>query len=492
MSSFLASSRSWVSLPFLSALICLAAGCTVGPDYKPPEMKMPEQWSAPQGAGAFETVPDANNEGWWKVFADPNLDSLVQRATRNNRDVSAAFYRVEASRALRDFTAGRYYPNIDATGSYSRSSTRSATQAASSAKPVDIYLAGVDFLWEIDLFGRIKRSVESAQASYEAGIEDYHGIMVTLLADVCTNYIRLRTTQQRIKYARDNVEIQRKTLQLTKDLYQAELVGELDVRQAEFNLASTESQIPTLLITEEAALNRLAVLLGEQPGSLRSELADGKSLAPVTEDVNISLPANLLRRRPDIRRAERQLAAQTAAIGVAEADLYPALQLSGFFETQSLKLSGLGNINNKIYAYGPGLTWNIFDGDRIKNNIKIQEALTAELLAKWQNTVLAAVEDVQNAMYAYVQQGARQKSLEESVAASLRSVELVESLYKNGLTDFQNVLDTQRALFNQQDNLAAGNGLLLQDLVLIYKAFGAGWQNSGVTNPSEGSGRENR
>ena len=167
------------------------------------------------------------------------------------------------------------------------------------------------------------------------------------------------------------------------------------------------------------------------------------------------------------------------------------MQLSGFFETQSLKLSGLGNINNKIYAYGPGLTWNIFDGDRIRNNIRIQEALTAELLAKWQNTVLAAVEDVQNAMYAYVQQGVRQKSLEDSVAASLRSVELVESLYKNGLTDFQNVLDTQRALFNQQDSLATSNGLLLQDLVLIYKAFGAGWQDIDVTNPSEGTGGEN-
>ena len=491
MSSVRSSGRIWVSVLLLSGSVFLVTGCTVGPDYKPPEMKMPEQWSAPQGAGAFSTVPDANNEGWSKLFADEDLENLVQRATRNNRDVSAAFYRVEASRALRDFTAGRYYPNIDAAGSYSRSLTRSPSQAASSAEPLDVYSAGGDFLWEIDLFGKIKRSVESSQASYQATVEDYHDIMVTLLADVCTNYIRLRTTQQRIKYASDNVEIQRKTLQLTKDLYQAELVGELDVRQAEFNLASTESQIPTLLIAEETSLNRLAVLLGDQPGSLRSELAGGKSLAPMTEGINISLPANLLRQRPDIRRAERQLAAQTAAIGVAEADLYPALQLSGFFETQSLKLSGLGNINNKIYAYGPGLTWNIFDGDRIKNNIKIQEALTAELLAKWQNTVLAAVEDVQNAMYAYVQQGVRQKSLEDSVVASLRSVELVESLYKNGLADFQNVLDTQRALFNQQDNLAASNGLLLEDLVLIYKAFGAGWQDIDVTHPSEGTGGEN-
>jgi multidrug efflux system outer membrane protein len=316
--------------------------------------------------------------------------------------------------------------------------------------------------------------------------------MVSLLSDVCSNYIELRTIQARIKYAKDNVEIQRRTLELTKSLYQAEIVGELDVKQAEFNLANTESEIPPLLIAEEASLNRLAVLLGELPGSLRNEISPDKSIAAVKENIDIALPANLLRQRPDIRRAEQLLAAQTASIGIAEADLYPALQLSGFFETQSLKFSGLGNMNNKTYSYGPGLTWNIFDGNRIRNNIKVQKAVTAELLVGWQNTVLAAVEDVQNAMYAYIQQAIRQQSLENSVTASVRSVDLVQSLYQSGLTDFQNVLDTQRTLFIQQDNLAASNGLLLQDLVLIYKAFGAGWQNLDATNPSENSGNKNQ
>lgn len=480
-----------VSGLLLSGVICLVTGCVVGPNYNPPGMEMPQEWPN-SSAGTFSTVPDANNEEWWKIFADEDLDGLIRRAAQNSRDVNAAFHRVEASRAFRDFTAGRYYPDINASGSYNRSLFRGITQVAASTQPLDIYSSGLDFRWEIDLFGKIKRSVESSQASYQATIEDYHDLMVTLLADVCTNYIQLRTTQQRIKYANDNVEIQRKTLQLTKDLYQAEIVSELDVRQAEFNLANTESEIPTLLIAEEASLNHLAVLLGELPGSLKNELGPAKSLAPVNENINISLPANLLRRRPDIRRAERQLAAQTAAIGAAEADLYPALQLSGVFQTQSLKFSGLGNINNKTYSYGPGLTWNIFDGDRIKNNIRIQEAATAELLANWQNTVLAAVEDVQNAMYAYVQQAVRLQALEDSVTASLRSVDLVQSLYKNGLTDFQNVLDTQRTLFIQQDNMAVSNGLLLQNLVLIYKAFGAGWQDFDVTNPSEKPGSENQ
>ena len=474
----------------LSCLIFFA-GCTVGPNYKPPEMDMPQEWQY-ISENVFSTVPDANYVGWWKIFADEGLDNLIRRALENNRDIKAAFYRIEASRALRDSTAGQYYPNINATGSYSRSLYRGLTQVAASTKPLDIYTSGFDFLWEIDLFGKIRRSVESSQASYQASIEDYRDVMVTLLADVCSNYIELRTIQERIKYAKNNVEIQRKTLELTQNLYQSEIAGELDVRQAEFNLANTESEIPPLLIAEEASLNRLAVLLGELPGSLRNEISPDRTIAAIKGNIDISLPVNLLRQRPDIRRAERLLAAQTASIGVAEADLYPALQLSGYFQTQSLKFSGLGNINNKTYSYGPGLTWNIFDGNRIRNNIKVQKAVTAELLAGWQSTVLAAIEDVQNAMYAYIQQEVRQKSLENSVTASVRSVDLVQSLYKSGLTDFQNVLDTQRTLFLQQDSLAVSNGLLLQDIVLIYKAFGAGWQSPEVTKPPENSGNKNQ
>jgi multidrug efflux system outer membrane protein len=483
--------RTCVVGTLLVGVIFLVTGCTVGPNYKPPEMEMPQEWQH-ISEDVFSTATDANNAEWWKIFTDEDLDELIRQATQNNRDIKAAFYRVEASRALRDFTAGRYYPDINASGTYNRLLYRGLTQVAASTQPLDVYYSGFNFLWEIDLFGKIKRSIESSQASYQATIEDYRDIMVTLLADVCSNYIELRTIQARIKYANDNVEIQRKTLELTKSLYHAEIVGELDVKQAEFNLANTESEIPTLLTAEEASLNRLAVLLGELPGSLRNEISSFKSLAPVKETINISLPVNLLRERPDIRRAERALAAQTATIGVAEADLYPALQLSGYFQTQSLKFSGLGNINNKAYSYGPGLTWNIFDGNRISNNIKIQEAVTAELLAGWQNTVLRAVEDVQNAMYAYVQQAKRQQLLEDSVSASLRSVDLVQNLYKSGLTDFQNLLDTQRTLFLQQDSLAISNGLLLQDIVLIYKAFGAGWQNQEITKPPENRGNTNQ
>jgi len=463
----------------LLGAVCFITGCAVGPDYTPPEMEMPQQW--PQES-EFSTVTDRNaNEGWWKIFADGQLDKLIERAVQNNRDVRAAVYRVEASRALRDYTGGQYYPTVDATGSYTRSLLR-ALQFPAPEEPIDIYSTGFDFLWEIDLFGRIKRSLQSSEASYQASIEDCRDVMVTLLADVCSNYIDLRTVQERIEYLNSNIRIQTRTLELTRNLYQAEIVGELDVRQAELNLADTKSQLPTLLIAEEASLNALSVLIGELPGKLKDELGSNKPPTVARDNIEIGLPVDLLRLRPDIRRAERQLAAQTARIGVAKADLYPALQLSGSFNIESVKFRGLGNINNKGYAFGPQLRWNIFDGNRIRNTVKLEEATTAELLANWQNTVLSAVEDVRNAMYAYFRQKERNSSLEDSVKAALRAVELVESLYKSGLTDFQNVLDTQRTLFVQQDKLASSNGSMLRDLVQIYKAFGAGWQNAPAGN----------
>jgi multidrug efflux system outer membrane protein len=469
------SEQRYVRIFIFFIFIYFITGCTVGPNYEPPKREMPKEW--PQGSsGVFVTSTDVKNSQWWKIFSDNELDKMINRAIQNNYDVKASIYRIEASRALRDYTAGQYYPNINALGSYNRELPSSAFIPGISSKPIDLYTTGFNFLWEIDLFGKIKRSIESSQASYQASIEDYRGVLITMITDVCTNYIDLRTIQERIKFARDNVEIQRKTLELTQNLFKAEIAGELDVKQAEFNLANTESEIPTLLIAEEAAYNSLAVLIGELPGSLRNELSSNAVLIDVNESINISLPADLLRQRPDIRKAERQLASQTALIGVADSDLYPSLQLSGVFETQALKFSGLGNFQNKTYSFGPGFTWNLFEGNRIRNNIKIQKAVTSELLANWQTTVLAAVKDVQNAMYAYVQEKHRRKSRETSVKASLRSVTLVENLYQSGLTDFQNVLNTQRNLFIQQDALVSSKASLLHDIVLIYKAFGSGWQ----------------
>jgi NodT family efflux transporter outer membrane factor (OMF) lipoprotein len=474
-----------VQFSLTASLIMLLSGCMVGRDYIPVSEEMPSVWNQPLSA-QMRNEPNLPVR-WWDIFGDAQLNHLIELAVANNRDVKAAFSRLEASRALRDYTTGQYYPSVDATGSYSRyqSSKDGAAQTPDEPDAINLHSAGFDFLWEIDLFGKIKRSVESSEASYQASIEDYRDVMVTLLAEVCRNYIDLRAAQTRVAYAQDNIEIQRNTLDLTKSRYESEIAGELDVRQAELNLANTQAEIPSLRIAETGSLNRLAVLVGQMPGTLEKQLGKSQPLPFIKEKIAVGLPADLLRQRPDIRRAERQLAAQTAQIGVATADLYPSLQLTGTFEIQSRQLGGLGNIHNKTYSFGPGLQWRLFDANRIKNTIKIEEATTRELLAKWESAVLSAAEDVENAMVSYAQQTERKDSLNNSVNASLRSLELVESQYKSGLTDFQNVLDTQRTLFTQQDKLAASQGEVLKALVRIYKGFGGGWQVDTVARSSE-------
>lgn len=467
-----------VIIPVLTVgLVAAMQGCTVGKDYQQPKLDVPEQWSQ-DSAGMFAVGADPNMAGWWTIFGDSQLNELIQQALVENRSVQAAVYRLQASRAMWDYAAGQYYPTVDATGSYGRIKIGKdgMTQSRDEIDPINLHSGGFDFLWEIDLFGRIKRSVESAEASYQASVEDYRDVMVTLLAEVCRNYIELRTIQARIVYTRENIDIQQRTLELTKSRFQFELAPELDVRQAESNLASTKSELHVLKISEAAAMHRLGVLLGRMPASLKDSLETFKAMPTISRQAVVGVPADVLRNRPDIRRAERQLAAQTARIGVATADLYPSLQLVGTFEIQSRQLSGLGNIHNQAYSVGPGLRWNLFDGNRIRNVIKMEEASAGELLATWENTVLLAAEDVENAIVSYSQQQQRQALLAESVQASVRSVELVDNLYQTGLTDFQNVLVTQRSLFVQQDQLAASQGEVLQSLVRLYKGFGGGWQ----------------
>ncbi|MBM4104197.1 MAG: efflux transporter outer membrane subunit [Planctomycetes bacterium] len=466
-------------------VILLLSGCMVGQDYIPVSKEMPSAWNQPLPS-AMKSEPNLPVR-WWEIFGDAELNHLIELAAANNQDVKAAFSRLEASRALRDYTTGQYYPTVDAAGSYSRyqASKDGAVKLHDEPDPVNLHSGGFDFLWEIDLFGKIRRSVESSEASYQASIEDYRDVMVMLLAEVCRNYVDLRTTQMRIAYAEDNIKIQRDTLGLTKNRYESEIAGELDVRQAELNLANTQAEIPSLRIAETAARNRLAVLVGQMPGAMEKQLSQSQPLPSIKEKIAVGLPADLLRQRPDIRRAERQLAAQTAQIGVATADLYPSLQLMGTFEIQSRQLTGLGNIHNKAYSFGPGVQWRLFDANRIKNTIKIEEATTRELLARWENAVLLAAEDLENSIVSYAQQTERKNSLDNSVKASLRSLELVESQYKSGLTDFQNVLDTQRTLFGQQDKLATSQGEVLKSLVQIYKGFGGGWQIDAVARSSE-------
>jgi len=340
---------------------------------------------------------------------------------------------------------------------------------------MNLHAVGFDASWELDVFGGIRRSIESADAGLQATVEDYRDVLVSLYAEVALNYVEVRALQARLAYARSNVTAQQKTLQLTRDRLKAGIAPELDVAQAESNLANTESEIPSLEIALTQTINRLGVLMGEAPSALHDLLVQEAPIPVPPAKTAVGLPAELLRQRPDVRRAERELASATAQIGVATADLYPRFSLSGAFALEGTQVKDLGKIDSRAWSFGPSFRWNIFDGVRNIYRIQAAEAITKQAFIRYQQTVLIALEDVENAMVAYEKEQIRRDALIRAADASARSVKLVQTLYETGLTDFQNVLDSQRSLFQQQDRLAQSEGLVTANLIAVYKALGGGW-----------------
>ncbi|WP_186804770.1 efflux transporter outer membrane subunit [Limihaloglobus sulfuriphilus] len=451
------------------------SGCSLGPDYERPETQLPQEWL---GSDTSESANPEVLREWWKSYDDPMLGSLLERADADNLDLQAAMARIEQSRAFRAYASGEKLPSVDAFGNYTRSRSSQNIMGAAPGEN-SFYSAGFDAFWELDLFGRIRRSIESAQAELERSVEDYRNTRVSLFAEIARNYIELQTSQARIEYARTNIEIQRKTLDLTQNRYEADLVPKLDVSQARLNLANSQSEIPSLRIAETEAVNRLSVLTGTTPDQLRSELIKPRPLMQIEVEPLAGIPAELLRRRPDIRSAERALAAQTARIGQAEALRYPSFSLSGSFGLAAMHYSDLTSWDSRNIEFGPSVRWTIFDSNRLKSLVAVEEALTKQLAANYESAVLRAVEEVENALVGFAQETRRTKALERSVQAAQESLKNVETLYENGLTDFQNVLDVQRSLSLQQDRLAVSRGLILQRSVAIYKALGGGWDSDG-------------
>lgn len=453
------------------------SGCKVGPDYVCPEYPIPDQWHQQAVQGVEGGSADLHT--WWYIFNDPVLEDLIQRSRIENLDLQIAYARVMESRAFLGVASGQYWPGVDAVGSYRRSRSSEngllAGLPVGSSDQVNLHTVGVDSSWEIDVFGRISRSVESAQATLEASTENYRDVLVSLYSQVAQRYIDVRALQARIRYAEDNIKLQQKMLTLIRNRREAELVPELDVQQAELILATTESTIPLFRQLKMQAIHRLSVLLGQPPAALYAELSRSDAVPDVPEQITAGLPAELLRQRPDVRRAERLLAAKTADIGVATAGLYPAFSLSGTFALEARQIKDMGNWDSRTWGFGPAMRWNLFDGDRIRSLIKVQEAQAEAAMADYERTVLQALEEVENAMVAFAEERQRVEALKRSVAAAQKSLELVTELYEIGLTDFQNVLDMQRSLTAQQDQLAESQGQVAKNLVRIYTALGGGW-----------------
>jgi NodT family efflux transporter outer membrane factor (OMF) lipoprotein len=460
-------------------VIALSA-CKVGPDYEQPVTPVTDEWTAAVEAEMSVDTPDI--ERWWEDLGDPMLTDLIRQSELTNLDLRIAVSRVAEARALRGIATGDLYPNLvlEGTYSYTQFSDDSPLGQIIGAgggdnEPVEQWRGAATSAWEIDLFGRVRRRIEAADAQLQATVEDYRDVLVTLYAEVALNYTDVRALQLRLDFARRNAEAQRESLGLTQDRFNAGLTSALDVAQAEQNLAQTESLIPTLETALNAALNRLAVLLGEQPGSLNDQLMGVTPIPHVPDDITAGVPADLLRRRPDVRRAERLLASQTALVGVATADLYPTFSISGFIETVTGSLNNLFSGESVGWSIIPGFRWDLFQGGKIRNNIRAEEARTQQALYAYQQTVLLALEEVEGALVAYDRERQRRDRLQEAVDASERAVELVRTQYLAGLTNFQNLLDSQRSLFQQQDQLAESEGLVVQSLVVLNRSLGGGW-----------------
>ncbi len=469
-------------------LAVLAAGCTVGPDYHRPETSVPASWA--ETADTITAGP-VNVGQWWTVFQDEQLDRLVEQALRFNKSLQFAEARILQARAQRMIAASTGLPMLNASGSYARLSrstnafsftsagagtTPGGTGGAGFVRQGDLFQAGLDASWEIDVFGGVRRAVEAANANIAAAQEDFRDTLVTLLGEVATNYFQLRGNQRRIAVARENIDIQRKTVELTQGRFEAGLGSRLEVAQAEVLLATTESQIPPLETAVKQSIHQLGVLIGAEPETLLQELSQPGPLPPVPPEVPVGLPSDLLRRRPDVRRAERQLAAATAEIGVAVADLFPKLSLTGAFGYQSTKGSNLFSPGSQFWMGGPGLSLPIFQGGQIRGNIQVQTALQEQTLATYENTVLTALQDVENSIVGYAEAQAARESLARAVRASQEATQIAQDLYQKGLSDFLNVLQSESALYQAQDRLIQNEQLALTSLVALFKALGGGWE----------------
>ena len=461
----------------LLSCILVIVGCTVGPDYHKQDANVPLTW-----LGKTESIKDSSDYSelvhWWTGFNDPNLTSLVERSINTNLDALGAQARIRQARAARGIAAGGLWPTVDASGTYARG--RIPVSGNPDPPTRNLFQTGLDAAWELDVFGGVRRNVEAAEADIQFAIEDHRDVLVTLVSEVALNYIELRGFQQEIVIARNNLEAQQETAELTHKKFQGGLTGTLDVANADAQVATTASQIPQLEAAAQQAIYNLSVLLGLEPTALLKELSPTNPIPLSPPQVPIGIPSELLRRRPDIRRAEAAIHSATARIGVATADLYPKFSLTGSVNFQNDQLQGLINSKNSFWTVGPAVDWQIFSAGRVRSNIELQKALQQESMLTYQKTVITALRDVEKALVAYAKEYERHKTLADAVAHNRKAVDSATQLYERGLTDFLNVLVAQRSLFVSEDALVQSTRNLSTDLVALYKALGGGWNNADI------------
>ena len=478
-------------LPILALAALLAlAGCAVGPNFKPPATQVPDSYYSlekTKAAPASQVTPDpAALMRWWRNFHDPILDSLVQLALAGNLDLKQAEARIRQARAARGIAVAGVFPQVNSSALYERSHSSSQTVGPGGGTSVstlapfrELFQAGLDASWELDVFGGTRRNIEAATADVTAAVEDRRDVLVTLVGEVGTDYLTLRGLQDQIAIAKKNLAAQQKTAGITHKRYEAGFVGKLDVANADAQVATTQSAIPVLESSAQANIYSIGVLLGKEPAFLAKDLERPGPIPPTPPKVPVGLPSELLRRRPDIRRAEAQIHAATARIGVAVADLFPKFNLAGSLGWAANDINKIGTQNSKFWSFSPSVTWPVFAGGKILWNIKVQNALEEQALLTYQQTVLTALKEVETALVAYVKEQEHRQSLAQAVASNRQAVDLAMTLYVAGKTDFLNVLTAQLALFSTENALAQSTSAMDTDLVALYKALGGGWEEGG-------------
>jgi NodT family efflux transporter outer membrane factor (OMF) lipoprotein len=465
----------------LTPLPLLLSGCMVGPNFERPQADVPENWLSSDAAAATQpsvAVRAAAHEvvKWWTTFNDPTLDSLVQRAVESNLDLKAATSRIRAARAARQVASAGLWPTVDTSGSYSRSRAGGQAESGNSSGARSLWRAGLDAAWELDVFGGIRRSVEAAEADIQFAIEDRRDVMVSLAAEVALDYMDLRAFQRELTIAKENLDAQKRSADLTRQRFAGGFVRALDVANADAQVATTQSQIPLIESDLRQVIYALSVLLAREPGALLAELSKEAPIPAVPARIPIGLPSDLLRRRPDIRRAEADVAGATARIGVATADLFPKFSLTGSLGISGSELSAFGNWGNRSWSIGPSVSWPLFDAGRIRANIEVQNAGQEQALLAYRSTVLTALGDVESALIAFAKEQEHRKALADAVTANRRAVDLATQLYRQGNTDFLNVLSAQRSLLLSEDALVHSDRTVATNLVALYKALGGGWE----------------
>ena len=479
-----------LSLPMMLAISLTIIGCAVGPDYKSPQAPEPTEWIEKEDPKIKSEPADFSQ--WWTAFRDPVLNNLIEMAYQQNLTLRIAGIRILEARAQLGIATGTLYPQLQAgRGGYTRNSL--SENSANTTPNLDLNYGdvdvGFDAAWELDFWGKFRRAVESGFGSLDASVASYDDILVTLSADVARTYVLIRTTEERLAIARENVKIQTRSLQIAEARFRGGAVTELDVQQAKSLLRDTQALIPRLQSSLRQFKNALSTLLGMLPGQVDDILSGPKSIPTAPAEVSVGIPADLLRRRPDIRLAERQLASQSALIGVAKADLYPHFSLfgsiglsasdsdltaAGFPDGSSF--SDLWDSDSIEFFGGAGFSWDIFNYGRIKNRVRVQDARFQQLVVNYQDTVIRAAQEMEDTMVAFLRTQEEVKFLFDSVKAATRSVDLSLIQYREGLVDYQRVLDTQRFKTFEQDLLTEREGDVALNLISMYKALGGGWQ----------------